>query len=123
MATNLPQLMTLPEVAEALRVPLSTVYQWAAERRLPVVKLGHRTSRVPKSALVAWIEARTVPAVEEMDDGVEAARRGLGGRLQVPGCRDRSAEALPAFDWARDHEAGGRNPGAGVAGGGDDAGD
>jgi excisionase family DNA binding protein len=98
----------VPEVAEVLRVPVSTVYEWIAERRLPHVKLGHRTLRVDRADLLAWIRECSVAArTEEVGRGPATTRRGVGGGLPVPGPEDGGVDALPPFDWAGDHEAAG----------------
>jgi len=37
------KLLTVPEVAEMLRISTATVRAWTYQRRLPVVKMGRRT--------------------------------------------------------------------------------
>lgn len=54
-----PRLMTAQEVAELLRVPRSTIYELARNRRIPFVKVGRRTLFV-QQALLEWIAAQTV---------------------------------------------------------------
>ena len=54
-----PRLMTAQEVAEMLRVPRSTVYELARNRRIPFLKVGRRTLFAQQSIL-DWIAARTV---------------------------------------------------------------
>jgi excisionase family DNA binding protein len=54
-----PRLMTAQEVAELLRVPRSTIYELARNRRIPFVKVGRRTLFV-QQALIEWIAAQTV---------------------------------------------------------------
>lgn len=54
---NLESLLTMKEVAEALRIGLSTAYLLAERGELPVVRIG-RSVRVPRSALQRWIQQR-----------------------------------------------------------------
>ena len=54
-----PPLMTAVEVAEMLRVPRSTVYELARNRRIPFLKVGRRTLFAQQS-LLDWIAAQTV---------------------------------------------------------------
>jgi len=101
----LPELLTVDEVANALRVSRSTVYEWVAAKRIPFVKLSHKVLRFRPGDLALWIEAKTVSTVLEVGDGSQTTRRGVDGRLPVPGSRDGRVEALPAFDWSRDDQA------------------
>ena len=50
-----PDVMTLDEVVEYLRIPRSTLYKLAQEGRIPCQKVG-RHWRFLKSALDKWIE-------------------------------------------------------------------
>ena len=52
-------LMTAQEVAELLRVPRSTVYELARNRRIPFLKVGRRTL-FAQQTLLDWIAAQTV---------------------------------------------------------------
>jgi excisionase family DNA binding protein len=54
-----PPLMTAQEVAELLRVPRSTVYELARNRRIPFLKVGRRTL-FAQQTLLDWIAAQTV---------------------------------------------------------------
>jgi len=48
------------EVAEALGISRSLAYQLMASNTLPVVRVpGGRSVRVPRSALLRWIESQT----------------------------------------------------------------
>jgi len=55
-------LMTLPEVAQLLRVNKDTAYRLAAQGAIPAVKLG-KSVRVPRAALLAFIEQKAKEAV------------------------------------------------------------
>jgi len=54
-----PPLMTAQEVAELLRVPRSTIYELARNKRIPFLKVGRRTLFAQQS-LLDWIAAETV---------------------------------------------------------------
>jgi len=49
-----PQLMTVEDVAEYLRVKASTVYEWASNGKLPGVKVG-RLWRFERSEVEKWV--------------------------------------------------------------------
>ena len=52
------RLMTPPEVADLLQIPVSTLYRWRYERRGPAsVRVG-RVLRYKPSELQAWIESQ-----------------------------------------------------------------
>lgn len=53
------RLLTAQEVAEVLRVPRSTIYELARNRRIPFVKVGRRTL-FERESLLEWIATRTV---------------------------------------------------------------
>jgi excisionase family DNA binding protein len=53
-------LMRGSEVAEELGISRALAFRWMQEGILPVVRVpGARTVRVPRAALVKWIEQRT----------------------------------------------------------------
>ena len=54
------RLLTAAEVSEILRVPRSTVYELARERRIPFLKVGRRTLFDPE-LLREWIARQNVP--------------------------------------------------------------
>jgi excisionase family DNA binding protein len=53
------RLLTVPEVARRLGVPVTRVYEFARRQEIPVVRLG-RYVRVPERALREWIEQQRV---------------------------------------------------------------
>jgi len=53
------RLLIARRVASILRVPRSTIYELARNRRVPFVKVGRRTLFEPDS-LREWIDAHTV---------------------------------------------------------------
>ncbi len=52
---NLPAILTVEEVAEALRIGRSAAYELVRSGGLPAVRIG-RTIRVSRQALLAWID-------------------------------------------------------------------
>lgn len=53
------RLLTAEEVAQILRVPRSTIYELARNRRIPFVKVGRRTL-FERESLLDWIAAHTI---------------------------------------------------------------
>jgi len=49
-----PQLMTVEDVAEYLRIKPSTVYEWASNGKLPGVKIG-RLWRFERLVIEKWV--------------------------------------------------------------------
>jgi len=54
MKDESPQLMTVGDVANYLRIKTSTVYEWAANGRLPGVKVG-RLWRFERAEIEKWV--------------------------------------------------------------------
>ena len=54
------RLLTAGEVSEILRVPRSTIYELARNRRIPFLKVGRRTLFDPE-LIMQWIAAQNVP--------------------------------------------------------------
>ena len=53
-------LLRATEVAEELGISRALAYSWMASGILPVVKIpGSRTVRVPRPALLQWVERQT----------------------------------------------------------------
>jgi excisionase family DNA binding protein len=50
-----PEIMTLEEVAEYLRLKPQTIYKWAQEKRIPAAKLG-KEWRFRRSVLDRWLD-------------------------------------------------------------------
>ena len=57
---NLPEILTLPEVAEYLDIDIQTIrtYIHREENPLPVSRLSQNTVRVLKSKLIEWLESQ-----------------------------------------------------------------
>ena len=56
-------LMNVDDVARALGMSRSLVYQMVSRRELPVVRIG-RSVRIPAAALEAWVHQRTALTTE-----------------------------------------------------------
>lgn len=61
------RLLDVREAASMLGLKPSTLYQWAYERRIPVVKLG-RALRFRSSAIQKLISGSERPAIRSLDD-------------------------------------------------------
>lgn len=57
------RLLTVPEVADTLRLSQRRVRQLIAERELTAIRVGRNAIRVPARVLDAYIADRTIPAV------------------------------------------------------------
>jgi excisionase family DNA binding protein len=55
---DLPKLLSIQEVAEALNIAKITVYKMVSAKRIPFVKLGSRVLFEPEK-IGAWIEQRS----------------------------------------------------------------
>ena len=57
-------LLTVPEVAEMLRLTSKGVYSLVAARRIPFIRVSNRL-RFQKDDVVRWLEQNRVPARED----------------------------------------------------------
>ena len=64
LPTTERDLLTVSEVAELLRVPASRIYQLTSEKRIPHLKLGHRTLRFDRAAILDWTHATAIEPLE-----------------------------------------------------------
>ena len=55
MAEDLPQVLTIDEASNYLRIPLSSLYKLAQEGKIPCQKVG-RHWRFRKEAIDRWLE-------------------------------------------------------------------
>lgn len=55
------ELMTVPEVADTLRLAESTIRAWILQRRIPFIKLS-RLVRIRRSDVQALVEAKAIPS-------------------------------------------------------------
>lgn len=61
LTRQLEEQLSVPQVAERLGVSAKTVWRWIARGQIkPVRKLSHKITRVPASAVNAFLESRTV---------------------------------------------------------------
>ncbi|MCZ7576347.1 MAG: helix-turn-helix domain-containing protein [Dehalococcoidia bacterium] len=51
---SVPDLLTVPEAAQLLRISRNLAYELVARQQLPSVRLG-RVIRIPRTALEAWM--------------------------------------------------------------------
>jgi len=57
MAEEFPQVLTIDEASNYLRIPLSSLYKLAQEGKIPCQKVG-RHWRFRKEAIDRWLEER-----------------------------------------------------------------
>lgn len=55
MIDNIPLVMTIEEASKYLRIPLSSLYKLAQDRKIPCQKVG-RHWRFRKEAIDRWLE-------------------------------------------------------------------
>lgn len=55
----MPQLLTIKQLSEKLSVPVSTLYQWVNEQKIPVVRLPNGL-RFDEKKIQSWVDERTV---------------------------------------------------------------
>ncbi len=70
MENHLPEIMTIEEVAEYLRVPVSSLYKLAQQGKIPASKVG-RHWRFRRQFIDRWIndQARGFKTEETSDKG------------------------------------------------------
>lgn len=56
---DLPKLLSIQQVAEALNIAKITVYKMVSAKRIPFVKLGSRVLFEPEK-IAAWIEEQSI---------------------------------------------------------------
>ena len=49
-------LLTIQEVAEWAKVSTKTVYRWISDNKIPAIRLGNRTYRIPEKAIIAYLK-------------------------------------------------------------------
>ena len=81
MSTYCPELLTLPEAAERLRLKPSTLRAWILKRRIPYVKLGSRVF-IRRSDIEALITRSIVPTTGNEACGVYVLARTESGVTQ-----------------------------------------
>ena len=48
-------LLTIQEVAEWAKVSTKTVYRWISNNKIPAIRPGNRTYRIPEKAIIAYL--------------------------------------------------------------------
>ena len=59
MPTTLPEILTIQETGQYLRIPLRTMYKLAQEGKVPCQKIG-RHWRFRKAALDKWLDQQKI---------------------------------------------------------------
>jgi excisionase family DNA binding protein len=49
-------LLTIQEVADWAKVSTKTVYRWIADNKMPAIRLGNRTYRIPEKAIIDFLK-------------------------------------------------------------------
>ena len=49
-------LLTIQEVAEWAKVSTKTVYRWISNNKIPAIRPGNRTYRIPEKAIIAYVK-------------------------------------------------------------------
>lgn len=72
MTNPLPDILTIHETSEYLRIPLSSMYKLAQERKIPCQKVG-RHWRFHRGALDRWLQEmnNAVEPKEDLQDATE----------------------------------------------------
>lgn len=55
----MPTLLTIKQLSEQINVPVSTLYQWVGEQKIPVVRLPNGL-RFDQNKIETWINSRTI---------------------------------------------------------------
>jgi len=64
MAEDLPQVLTIDEASNYLRIPLSSLYKLAQEGKIPCQKVG-RHWRFRKETIDHWLDDRMTKSKEQ----------------------------------------------------------
>lgn len=72
LETQLPELLTVNEVAQILRCDPRSVRTWIAQADLPCLALSRKQRRIPTEGLRQWLEIRVVPVRHPDDPFVKA---------------------------------------------------
>jgi excisionase family DNA binding protein len=49
-------LLTIQEVAAWAKVSTKIVYRWISDNKIPAIRLGNRTYRIPEKAIIAYLK-------------------------------------------------------------------
>ena len=61
-ASTFSDVITYPQAAALLGVPVGTLYCWVHERRIPHIRLGARLVRFSRTATLDWLNGHHVAA-------------------------------------------------------------
>ena len=61
---SIREIMTVAEAAEYLQIHIKTLYEWIKSGELAVIKLGPRSTRIRKSDVDAFLNARLTTGPE-----------------------------------------------------------
>lgn len=70
MAEDSPQVMTIEETSKYLRIPLSSLYKLAQDRKIPCQKVG-RHWRFRKETIDLWLDNRMIKSIEHSPINIE----------------------------------------------------
>jgi excisionase family DNA binding protein len=48
-------LLTIQEVADWAKVSTKTIYRWISDNKIPDIRLGNRTYRIPEKAIIDYL--------------------------------------------------------------------
>ena len=48
-------LLTIHEVADCAKVSTKTIYRWISDNKIPAIRLGNRTYRIPEKAIIDYL--------------------------------------------------------------------
>ncbi len=74
--SDLPDVLTISEAASVLRLGVNQAYRAASEGKIPARRVG-RSWRVPKAALVRWLDGIDVDAADGPEIVDLDCRRGV----------------------------------------------
>jgi len=60
MNNNQPDLLTVREVAEILRMNKDVAYRSLPSMGIPIIRLSERRIRIPRDAFYAWLENQKI---------------------------------------------------------------
>jgi len=62
---GLQKYLSPQELAEMLRVDITTVYGWTSDRKIPFIKIG-RLVRFDFIKIEKWLKERAIPSIQEI---------------------------------------------------------
>ncbi len=63
--TNHREYLSPQELADMLRVDITTVYGWTSDRKIPFLKIG-RLVRFDLTRIDKWLKDRMVPCIKDL---------------------------------------------------------